>query len=344
MKTLFISIASLFFLNISVVGQNTQSNLYQYDTEAEFKEQKKTEITSPYALFGDDTKTITTEHQKNLDHTLKIPMIEENTQVALFEINMQTGLASIKNNTGEVLVSKILSNDEKARFTSMDPLAEKHYSVSPYSYCYNNPLRIIDPTGCDTTYATTKGKVQENHPGGEDIIITTNRLPEVIVNGPPAGFKIVGDFIYFEKGGSTYSYPISGNAHEARVVGEKGLEIVSPEFDILTVAIGLVSNTAGKIALKSIDDIMANPKLLDGKSLNQVKSIVGETNGWVNGTLNQGRSKGEGWMLREMNSKGTDYTGRMIQYHPGSSRHYSGSPYWKASSGTGGTIRYPAKK
>ncbi|NDW19461.1 RHS repeat-associated core domain-containing protein [Dysgonomonas sp. 216] len=33
------------------------------------------------------------------------------------------------------------------RFTSMDPLAEKYYSTSPYAYCLNNPLKYIDPTG-----------------------------------------------------------------------------------------------------------------------------------------------------------------------------------------------------
>ncbi|GAB6011589.1 RHS repeat domain-containing protein [Viscerimonas tarda] len=33
------------------------------------------------------------------------------------------------------------------RFTTMDPLAEKYYSISPYAYCANNPVRFVDPTG-----------------------------------------------------------------------------------------------------------------------------------------------------------------------------------------------------
>ena len=33
------------------------------------------------------------------------------------------------------------------RFTSVDPLAEKFYSWSPYVYTFNNPLRFTDPTG-----------------------------------------------------------------------------------------------------------------------------------------------------------------------------------------------------
>lgn len=29
----------------------------------------------------------------------------------------------------------------------MDPLAEKYYSISPYAYCLNNPIRFIDYNG-----------------------------------------------------------------------------------------------------------------------------------------------------------------------------------------------------
>lgn len=31
--------------------------------------------------------------------------------------------------------------------TTMDPLAEKYYSISPYAWCGNNSVRFIDPDG-----------------------------------------------------------------------------------------------------------------------------------------------------------------------------------------------------
>jgi len=34
-------------------------------------------------------------------------------------------------------------------WTSIDPLCEKYYSLSPYNYCGGNPVNAIDPNGCD---------------------------------------------------------------------------------------------------------------------------------------------------------------------------------------------------
>ena len=35
------------------------------------------------------------------------------------------------------------------RFTTVDPMAEKYYNISPYAYCGNNPVNRIDPDGRD---------------------------------------------------------------------------------------------------------------------------------------------------------------------------------------------------
>ena len=44
------------------------------------------------------------------------------------------------------------------RFTTPDPLSEKYYHLSPYAYCASNPLKFIDPDGCNPrVYVETKG-------------------------------------------------------------------------------------------------------------------------------------------------------------------------------------------
>jgi RHS repeat-associated protein len=45
------------------------------------------------------------------------------------------------------------------RFTTIDPLAEKYYSISPYAYCGNNPVNAIDPTGMDYYMITSDGRM-----------------------------------------------------------------------------------------------------------------------------------------------------------------------------------------
>ena len=35
------------------------------------------------------------------------------------------------------------------RWTTMDPLCEKYYNVSPYAYCFNNPIHFMDIQGKD---------------------------------------------------------------------------------------------------------------------------------------------------------------------------------------------------
>ena len=38
------------------------------------------------------------------------------------------------------------------RWFTTDPLSEKYYGLSPYVYCLNNPINVIDPDGRDAIY------------------------------------------------------------------------------------------------------------------------------------------------------------------------------------------------
>ena len=44
------------------------------------------------------------------------------------------------------------------RTTTMDPMAEKYYSTSPYAWCGNNPINAIDPNGRDSVYIHDQSK------------------------------------------------------------------------------------------------------------------------------------------------------------------------------------------
>ncbi|WP_089481470.1 RHS repeat-associated core domain-containing protein [Flavobacterium araucananum] len=43
------------------------------------------------------------------------------------------------------------------RWMNIDPLADKYAIYSPYNYCINNPVRIIDPDGKRIVYVTNEG-------------------------------------------------------------------------------------------------------------------------------------------------------------------------------------------
>ena len=100
----------------------------------------------------------------------------------------------------------------------------------------------------------------------------------------------------------------------------------------------------GKGPIKNIDEVMENPNILKGHTPETfLKEIGGTPKGWKQDVMRKTRGDNKGFTLRELNSRGNEFTDRYIQYHPGSPRHYEGAPYWKVSSGKGGTQRFPAE-
>jgi RHS repeat-associated protein len=66
------------------------------------------------------------------------------------------------------------------RFMSIDPLAEKYYSISPYAYCANNPVNNIDPTGMDYLYANDDTYIGQDDKESDYIRIVNNHMEQII--------------------------------------------------------------------------------------------------------------------------------------------------------------------
>jgi hypothetical protein len=57
----------------------------------------------------------------------------------------------------------------------MDPLCEKYYSISPYAYCLNNPIKYVDPNG-ESVHLNRIGDVVAEYDDDDDGVYTHHDL------------------------------------------------------------------------------------------------------------------------------------------------------------------------
>ena len=55
----------------------------------------------------------------------------------------------------------------------VDPMSEKYYSINPYVYVANNPIRNIDPEG-DTIFVDNTGYIMRND--NKDNLVYNNNI------------------------------------------------------------------------------------------------------------------------------------------------------------------------
>lgn len=101
---------------------------------------------SPYAMFGDNSKMLEAKSEPvNSIYRVLIKTDEENRYFADFDF--KKGIATLSDMAGNIVLQDSISENAKAMFTTIDPMAENYYHLSPYAYCANNPTRFKDPTG-----------------------------------------------------------------------------------------------------------------------------------------------------------------------------------------------------
>lgn len=58
-------------------------------------------------------------------------------------------------------------------------------------------------------------------------------------------------------------------------------------------AIGYLVARTLNATIKTVDDVISNPRLLQDKTLSEVQRILSGTSGWKEGLMNQERSAGQ---------------------------------------------------
>jgi uncharacterized protein RhaS with RHS repeats len=251
-----------------------------------------------------------------------------------------------------------------ARFTRPDPAFDFNpvnpFSFNLYGYTRNNPVNAWDPDGLQTVgqyldsrghyhamrdndvrgYFFTFAKLGWDVFGMESLSSVTDQAVkgQEIDKGDVAMATL--DIGTGGKGGAARR-ALGGIGSKIRRIFSRAPKKPGKNID------NIASTSARRVGdiLETVDDVLANPNLLKGKGLDEVRSTIGNAKGWKHDVMrHSSRVPDGGWVFREMNKAGTDFTGRIIQFHPGTPRHFGGKPYWKVSAGgTKPTVRLPAQ-
>ena len=86
-------------------------------------------------------------------------------------------------------------------FTTQDPLAEKYYALSPYTYCAGNPIMLTDPTGMEIWINDIFYDIGMSYDGDDEFVKQTiTALNTIAENG---GKDVIADMI---DSGVKYNY------------------------------------------------------------------------------------------------------------------------------------------
>jgi len=149
-------------------------------------------------------------------------------------------------------------DDGIGRFTSIDPLWEKYRSLSPYQYCRNNPLILIDPTGFGDEeqgggYGSWLQKLMPGEATKEYARQGAEAFSQIFTGGinvsaPGVGGKVTIGPVTVEGELKSASLEIEAGQKSAEVKGSAGIGVL-------------------KLETKGVGKIEATGKVIEGKAV-----------------------------------------------------------------------------
>jgi len=132
-------------------------------------------------------------------------------------------------------------------WTTMDPLAEKYYGVSPYAYCAGNPVKYLDPSG--RRLVDANGNLMYTQKGGW----TKYATEDVKRIGNDMMRTETGNKQWNKMANVSYSITLKLSSEDETV--DKGNGIKERTFGV-TNAVDVTKNKNGIISIKKMDLII----------------------------------------------------------------------------------------
>jgi RHS repeat-associated protein len=229
-----------------------------------------------------------------------------------------------------------------------DPLSPQ--SLNRFAYVLNNPLKFVDPTGhvmeSDGGGGLPPEEPPEQPPAGSDPAVYREWLVAQIrwyLYHPPDRDSCPNcvTLVALNEGLEEVDTWLAAHPQQGTLKDVAGQFLAENLEAVVPVGMVIGAGAADELAAFA-DEFFTNPsKFINSNTRpSDIQGHIDDllaTGHWEMDTLGRGSQQGEGMMLREITPSG-NYTGRVIQWHPGGG-HHGPQPYWKISSPQGGTIR-----
>jgi RHS repeat-associated protein len=164
------------------------------------------------------------------------------------------------------------------RFTTVDPLSEKYYSVSPYAYCNNNPIKYVDYRGDSISVAAIQAYDQANGTNYLQTIMSDLSSQTGLTYSVTASGMLV--YNMDSDGKAIISTTTDTNGNIVQVGSQEGRDIMTQAIGHTTTAYALITDS------KESNSIVGGNRILLSHS--QINGFINNTHGVDNRTLGWG--------------------------------------------------------
>ncbi|HEX8575905.1 MAG TPA: hypothetical protein VF677_06385 [Flavobacterium sp.] len=280
----------IYFLLLCFFTFGVLSAQEKLSKEEQARREKNIQAGNPFAKFGYKAKVATLSKGKYLEvHDLDSIVTIGSVR---YHVDKNQIVGTIVIDATDMYARPI--GDTPSRWLSPDPLSEEFTSWSPYTMCFDNPMKFVDPTGMAPTdwFRDLKGvmqfdpKVQSQADLGNKGTYVGDTAKETTKNGGTANYREDGSILYSNEK-DAYSR-IWNNTRDAGreqvgVIGDKGV-LVLPDYKN--------SGASGSIG-KEFGYSFKNGNLQDpltGKSFNTIGTVHAHLSGSEPSTYT-----GDGW-------------------------------------------------